>query len=56
MAQPLLLSGRMNTTTIRNIVIGIYVLLVLGFSAMAKAEVSAGSVEGSSVKVSPFSY
>ena len=43
----------MKTATIRNIIIGIYVLLVLGFSAMAKAEVSE-NVSGSSVKVSPF--
>jgi len=43
----------MKTATLRNILIGIYVLLVLGFSAMAKAQVSENGSK-SLVEVSPF--
>jgi hypothetical protein len=50
-----LVANSMKATRIRNILIGIYVLLVLGFSALAKADVSKNVHGALSVEVSPFS-
>jgi hypothetical protein len=45
----------MKTTVVRNILIGLYILLVLGFAAKAQAVEGGERVLESSVKVSPFS-
>jgi len=44
----------MKVSTIRNILIGLYILLVLGFSAIAKADV-VENTKASLNEVSPFS-
>jgi hypothetical protein len=46
----------MKTTMVRKILIGIYILLVLGFVAKAEAGENGQKVSESSVEVGPFSF